>query len=141
MDLYDILIARKMAGGGGGGEGNPNRVVIIQGTVQNPWGNLVPNDIKTLIENDEATALMTITLGEQVGQAYLQAGNDGFIVSSATQGGDSGFLTLRVTWQLGVLQNFWTMQGANGAYQYQNLVSMASQCPTQLKIIWHPLPE
>ena len=137
MDLFDVVVAKKLSGGGGD---NPNGVTTINGTVANPWGEFDPNNLNKWLDSRDATAQMIITLGEQTGQAYLQAGEDGWITSSATQGDNSGFLTLAVSWQNGVLNSFWTMQGASGAYQYQDLSAMASQCPTTLTIVWHPLP-
>lgn len=132
------------------GGGNPNHVQTITGTVATPVGEEgspgLFASISEAIFNKNATAKMSIAVGLQTGSAYLWGTSNGAQLQGvATVFDDDNFLTMRVVWnlvngniQLGVFES---IQGANGSYQVTDLKSMASNCPTELTIIWHPLPE
>ena len=132
------------------GGGNPNRVQTITGTVAAPTGEDDSGNLFALISeaifNKNATATMSITVGQETGWAYLLGSSSGTqLQGCATKFSTDGFQTLRVIWNLlggnislGV---FKSIQGENGAYQVTDLTSMASMCTTELTIIWHPLPE
>lgn len=132
------------------GGGNPNHVQKITGTVATPVGEEgspgLFASISEAIFNDNATAIMFITVGQQTGWAYLWGSNNGAQLQGyASIFSTDGFLTMRVVWDLLggniVLGDFESIQGANGSYQVTDLKSMASGCPTDLTIVWHPLPE
>lgn len=148
MDLFDVVVAKKLSGGGGGGV-NPNLVQTITGTVATPIGEDNSGNLFAIISkaifNNNATAKMSITVGQQTGWAYLMGSSSSAQLQGfATMFGTDSFLTMRVVWKLlggnitvGVFES---IQGTNGSYQVTDLKSMASMCPTELTIIWHPLP-
>lgn len=147
MDLFDVVVAKKL-GGGGGGE-NPNYVQTITGTVATPISEDNAGSLFALISetifNDNATAIMTITVGQQTGWAYLWGSSNGAQLEGfASMFDTDSFLTVRVVWKLLggniTVDVFESIQGASGSYQVTDLKSMASMCPTELTIIWHPLP-
>lgn len=147
MDLFDVVVAKKLNGGGGGG-GNPNRVQTIAGTVAEPIGDNSGSLFALISEatfNNNATAIMTITVGQQTGWAYLSGVNNGTqLTGYASMVNADSFLTMIVGWYLDgdniTIGDFKSIQGANGSYQVNDLKSMASMCTTELTIVWHPLP-
>lgn len=132
------------------GGGNPNYVQTITGTVAAPTGeddsgNLFAS-ISEAVFNKNATAKMSITVGQQTGWAYLLGSNNGALLQGyASLVNANSFLTMKVVWNLAggniTVGDFESIQGANGSYQVNDLKSMASMCTTELTIIWHPLPE
>lgn len=146
MDLFDVVVAKKLSGGSGG---NPNRVQTITGTVATPIGGDNSGNLFALISeaifNNTATAKMSITAGQQTGWAYLSGNNSGnLLMGYASMVNDDSFLTMKVAWNLAggsiIISDFKSIQGADGSYQVTDLMSMASMCTTELTIIWHPLP-
>lgn len=132
------------------GGGNPNHVQTITGTVATPVGEEgspgLFASISEAIFNKNATAKMSITAGQQTGWTYLLGSNNGAQLQGyASIFSTNGFLTMRVVWKLVngniIVDTFESIQGTNGSYQVTDLKSMAARCPTELTIIWHPLPE
>lgn len=148
MDLFDIVVARKLSGGGGG---NPNRIEIYEGTIANPFplesnpGEILQNIISA-IENNNASVIVETTIGTLKGQ--LPATADPYqncLCGFALYGqAASKFTSFQIYLtpsndNINVLA-FDSYQGANGSYQYTDLKSIANTCPCKLTVIWHPLP-
>lgn len=142
MDLFDVVVAKKLSGGGGGGE-NPNFVQTIAGTADNPWGTVNPSTLADALRNNDATATM-----------YVQNGNLGIDVTlslNVDRGtnyiyGYYGFVNEAGSYR--VYYGDWLVNGGTGSHMLVSstntgFVDGSQYMPmlnTRLTIVWHPLP-
>lgn len=143
MDLFDVVIAKKLSGGGGSGT-NYNHIDTYTGTVAELCDTNVFNYIRNAILANDGTALCTIILGEQTGTVPLMATENSLAGFATKISGTDSFFTLVVQWDSNGSSiypaTFCSYQGSSGSYQMQDLTAMASMCPTSIDFIWHPLP-
>ena len=142
MALYDILLAKQLAGsGGGGGGGNPNTVQTITGTLANPWGDVDPDELGAKLESLDASANITID-ASALGAGEINSRMNGNSVSVYTNGASipsdsaSDATAYVVSWLHGSLTIAKMLSGGN----IVNISPYASMLTTSITIIWHPLP-
>ena len=123
-------------GGGGGGV----TVETATGTIANPFGNISASDLAAALAAGGATAYMTVDceLGTQrmVAMPFLTAGANyagkiHFSVGDYDSGAINAYMFARYT-AAGVFE------AAHGYFDAD--VSIPGTCPTELTVIWHPLP-
>lgn len=145
MSLKDLLFA-KAAGGGGGG--NPNRVEVIQGTLDNPftgWTKAEYGEFLDAYYDGNASATMSVdatVIGYAEADLVLEPfyvepsfsfctiGNDGAIALTVSYFGNFEEIPLLAT-----ASGYTTADGVIDFREYASLI------PTTLTIIWHPLPD
>lgn len=140
MDLYDVVVAKKLSGGGGGG--NPNYVQVIAGNADNPWGNVNPATLAEALRNNDATAIM-----------YVQNENLRIDVTLSLEAsgqndihGYYGFVN--GTGSYGVYDASWSALDGSGSHMFVSSTDTGfvdgsqymAALNTRLTIIWHPLP-
>ena len=140
MDLFDIAVASKLAGGGGGG--NPNTIQTVSGTAANPFGNIDKVALNAALLSNQATVKMELdftVLGAGTVSAYIKGVDtsrydnafelsvgDAFVKSAGSMSWDDD----------GNILMLYMSQGDTST----NIKSYASNVPTSMTIIWHPLP-
>jgi len=148
MDLFDVVVAKKLSGGGGGG--NPNKVTTYAGTAADPFNGLSYEkqvEIANALYHGNATMNVTFALGgNTVTMSFTSP--DGTVdingrYCNGTFSSDDLF-ALYVEWHtstsgIGVFQ-LDVAQGSSGAYTVTDYRSMAGSIATQTTIIWHPMP-
>lgn len=157
----DVISARNLINGieyvGGS---NPNRVQVIQGTLENIFDNIpyyVLSDFGNYLLNGTVSALITID-GTDLGYdlitipvyANVAYSNAIFADGVSYYVGESGnvkppVLSVVIQW---VWQSFFSLEVASVVtWANESTVSVvdikpyASQIPTTLTIYWHPMPE
>ena len=139
MNIYDVAIARALGSGGGGG-GNPNTVQTVTGTLANPWGDIDVSKLFTDLENEEATAYLTIdasALGAGTIPTVLKTGSSNIYASGANIGiALSDTSAYYIIWYQGTLTDARMLSGGNVV----DISSYASVITTSLTVVWHPLP-
>ena len=128
------------------GGGNPNSMEIIEGTLANPWGDVIPRILLAQIGNLSASAFMVIdataigiSYPVNVQASFASASSNLFWFASVGDISDSG--------NTNAVCVHYTSEGRlNYIYalvsgQYVDLTQYESLLPTTLTIIHHPLPE
>lgn len=138
----DEVWAEKVEGESGG---NPNYTKVIEGTLENPWGDV---DFEALANNinvgENANIYMVIQMN---GSDYKASGfvsegtplsiillqgfiSDGYVITATCLWGDNGILTKGTMFQ-----------GTVSGGQTTNLLPIASSIQTTTTIYYHPMPE
>lgn len=141
MDLFDIAVAKKLAGGGGGG--NPNTMQVITGTLSDPFGEVDIEDLATALQEMNASALFEAdasSLGAGYVKAWLSSNvnsvvyaNGGYF-GSHNQGPVTAFV---LAWEKP--QGLILAKMSNDS-TITDISSYATIIPATLTIIRHPLP-
>lgn len=130
------------------GGGNPNYVETIEGTAANPWGDVNPAELRIALENNSATARITVDLSYLSPDLPLTT----FEYSTMSGGSQLYFSVMNfIEDPLGPSEGGGIAYSANGplsgAVAYiasigsLDLSQEAEHFPTTLTIIHHPLPE
>lgn len=126
--------------------GNPNSVETITGTVANPWGDVDPAELGSEILNNNATAIMTITTEDGTITAPMliifidELDYSSFSVANINVGSDYGNAAQIMYAYKNLIKAKSAIFGG-GTVTVTDLLEVASQIPTTLMIIHHPLPE
>lgn len=125
------------------GGGNPNRVQTVTATAANPFGDIHVQELMTAIQNNEATAIITLDLNGVVIKTNLESDNGGRpIICRGLIYNTGNIEAEEAYWSLnGNADSFKVASGSGNAYQIQDYTAMASSIATTLTVIWHPLPE
>lgn len=117
MDLYDILIARKMAGGSGGGGDNVYTKIVKTGTIANIITELVGNNADVLAEmllSGEAFLNITATLGQDTAKFACYSADGVYILASLAFGTTSNNRVIN-------LLHYWAKWGSTGLIAFSEL--------------------
>lgn len=158
MDLFDVVVAKKLSGGGG----NPNRAQTVTGTLANPWGTVgFYQSLAPAVLSGNASAKMTITmpgLGSVTMPVLAESGGSAgaqlclkslYSYTHSAEDGLAAFGLVFARWLgsdypsnpgPGALNVSLNVQGSSGSYTQTDVISMASSITTSLEVIWHPLP-
>ena len=125
----------------GGGGGNPNSIQTVNGTLDNPWGDLNYSELVDAIGDHNASATISFNAsalgaGTFVNYLYSDAGTGDLSLEIAKYS-ETVHAGVRVGWgSSGALTNAY--MDRNGTLQ--DMSSYASLLTTHLTVIWHPLP-
>lgn len=122
------------------GGGNPNYVETITGTLDNPFGEHSIAELMQKVEKGDASIKLELSFGGMTGSVLLDS--DGYLYggyAAFSVSGDQG--TVSSAFRLDYSERGIEVADALMSGTYMNLLSMASQIPTETTIIWHPLPE
>lgn len=117
MDLYDILIARKMAGGSGGGGDNVYTKIVKTGTLANIITELGGNNddnLALMLLRGEAFLNITATLGADTAKFACYSSDGVFIYASLAFG---AVVNNKVT----NLYHYWAKWGSTGLIAFSEL--------------------
>lgn len=137
MDLFDVVVAKKLSGGGGGG--NPNRVQTITGTADNPCAGINAYNLLRALINNNASAVITLSntsLGIYVTMPIIsrETALVASTIDSATMTGfDASWDASNETAQANLLVMINNGHITEGT-------AHASMITSELVITWHPLP-
>lgn len=156
MNIEDILFAKALVARG---SGNPNRVEVIEGTLDTAFGNMSLTELEELhsaVDNGNASAIITMDLSSIMGGDYYLplplicggAGENFSIEYSYIS--NSEIASLYACWWLRYDDSRPYLFTFEDAYQVsgrwedsiepQDITSYASLIPTTLTIYWHPMP-
>lgn len=138
MDLFDVVVAKKLSGGGGGG--NPNYVQTITGTLDNPFGDVNYSVLASNLYSKSASAYLDIdasalgfgVISSRPSASEQQIYTNGASLRTAVQ--DS--TAFEVAWNSEGFIDGRMLAGGNVV----DLSSYKNALTTTLTIIWHPLP-
>lgn len=140
-EMYLYAIAQK---GGGGGGGNPNSVQTITGTLDDPWGDVDYDELSEALQSGNATAIIeadatalgfgTITQPVQKTVGINNLYSDGAAIDVSSSNATANTLEWGNT--TGNIAKFAIYAGGT----ITDALAYASLVPTELTIIWHPLP-
>ena len=128
------------------GGGNPNYVETIIGTLDNPWGDVTLDVLADDVLEGNATVYLEAdgtALGLGTQQYYVQLGGSTgsiFVFGACAHGPSND------SWSAGLLRYNKLTKDLTTAVVLlngitQDLASYASLIPTELTIIYHPLPD
>ena len=142
MDLFDIVVAKKLSGGGGGG-GNPNYVQTIKATAQNPCEGIDAYSlISALIDKNASASIymynkqlnVYVTMPIIVITGRLKAST----INSDTMSGFEADWDITGATGEGVATPRTLAMINNG--QVTDGTAYASMLSSELTIVWHPMP-
>lgn len=144
MDLFDIVVAKKLSGGGGGGS-NPNYVEIISGTAMNPFGdgNLdYYSNLAKAIQNKTATVIVHMgteqILGMDIDMYIDSAGAATFNGRYAVLRTDTNYMAFYAQWDK--IKKTYHLHMVSKASGFVDGSEYAGVIQTVTTIIWHPMP-
>lgn len=139
MDLFDIVVAKKLSGGGGGG-GNPNFVQTITGTLAQPFGDYNIAELAQSLYSNNVSIVLRVTTQDGTATLPLFGVDSGWVTARFGYASNTNLTAVSAGWTKAGLDYCNMAQGANGSYEVMSVKSMASQFPTVATIIWHPMP-
>ena len=128
----------------GMGGNNLNRIQLVTGTADNPWGTIDTSALFTAMSNKEATVYAHLSIQQNTRDAILT------IIPEETEGWfafDSTTMQLNSsTASVSVYSIGWDLNGelsycdyVSGDGNYTDMMSYANQILTEFTIVWHPL--
>lgn len=138
MDLFDIAVARKLAGGGGG---NPNTVQTVTGTLSNMFGTVDLDELEAALSTLNASAYVEIdasALGAGTIHGYMQVNTEThlfYISGSDIRSTLSESTAYYVVWGAGELDRARMLSNEN----IVDISSYGSAINTTMTIVWHLL--
>lgn len=132
MDLFDIAVAKKLAGGGGSAQ-----IIEVVGTVANPWGDL---DFLTLcddIASGAAVAEITFLMQDAIPVTVLLSALTYNLRASYVNYNpfDGSFMATSGVWTSAGLSRFDVWQGTGASNTYVNYKDLGAGLATELRIV------
>ena len=119
-----------------GGGGNPNTQQTIQGTMANPWGDVIYSDLAAALYNGNAHANMRSASGNL---PLLSNNGRSIYVSNASIGATiADSAATEVIWDDNGSVNYIHIIAGD---QYQDYTAYVAEIQTNLTIYWHPMPD
>lgn len=142
MNPFDICLAKQLVGVSGGG--NPNRVQTITGTLDDPWGDVDSNELGEALQSGNATAIIEADATALGFGIIMQPVQQTVEIHNLFSNGanvdelSSSVIANTVEWgsTTGSILRFAIYDGGT----VTDALAYASLVPTELTIIWHPLP-
>lgn len=149
MDLFDVVVAKKLSGGGGGG--NPNKVTTYAGTAADPFNGLSYEKQVEIVEalyHGDATMKVTFSIGGDNITVNFNGSISGVVLQGSFCVNDmissDNLFALFVEWHTArngiTVDRIDVAQGSSGTYTATDYRSMAGSIATQTTITWHPMP-
>ena len=136
MDLFDVVVAKKLSGGGGGG--NPNYVQTITGTLADPWGDVGFEAIRVALATGNASAKMHIQSDVLNLDSWLFLTAAVNITASCGHVDTTNYYAFTGTFRTGGVAPTLYLQSKNAGFvdgsQYASIIN------STLEITWHPMP-
>lgn len=131
LDTESFLLG--IATGGGGDGGNPNYVETITGTLANPWGDKIPDELVQLYKLNN----VSLFLGVRADKLSLLSGDDGILFGLVA--GDMEDYVQASLVMYNEVGDFVEQKSFHFTTpdQYEEL---SSETPCTLTIIHHPMP-
>lgn len=132
MDLFDIAVAKKLAGGGGGSA----QIIEVVGTVANPWGDLDFIELCDAIESGDVIAELTITSQDESFKTLLTSLASNIRSSFVNYNPyDGTFFATSGVWTSAGLARFDAWQGTGASNTYVNYKDLGAGLATELRIV------
>ena len=125
---------------------NPNYEETIEGTLENPWGSVDVAKLHDAIVNQNATIILSANVSIIMGYDYTLIGyvddyylDDTLNMNGANVGLDGNTMAYECIWTTS--GGYLVDAKAYMVGTVVNLMDKASEISTNIKIVWHPLPE
>lgn len=133
MDLFDIVLAKKLSGGGGG---TPVNTLTVEGTLQQPFGDIGYRIIRDALKNNVGSALLTVTMNGSTMTVPLSVVNNAIVlngtITTRSSGNIIGFQTYIAQWLEATISDFRVIAGNNGTWSANNYTALANNFSTTL---------
>lgn len=136
MNLYDMLLAKKIGGGGGSG-GNPNTIQVINATLANPWGsNELAEQYQTAYESGGASAVLEFDATALGFGILINPIDENTLEGCESDGSVAYCMSFSVGTYRGDINSAVVVVSGTAT----DMKQYASMIPTTLTIYWHPMP-